>query len=176
MPINPSTASAAQRFAISCNSKSITPTRQLFCLNKTTAQHRIFSTQPTLSLPRMNHVKRRTSGPMRALAHRLLVMSLNPNMTKLNLLNLKSAHCKIWATPIQAIQRSSIAPTPSHVSLKKSLCALLFLIKSSAAFDSTNVKRSRIYSPTFAFSPTPMMKSLSDASSTCRSAASAIVR
>ena len=141
MPINLSTVFAVQRFAIFCNLKSITPALQLFCSNKIIVQPRIFSTQPMLSSQRMSHVKRRTSGLRQDQVHHLLDMLLNPNMTKQNLLNLKSAHCKIWAIPIPEIRQSSIAPMRNLVSSKKSLCVLQFLIKSLVGFDSTNVKR-----------------------------------
>ena len=141
MPTNQSMVSAEQQFAISFNLKSITPTPQLFYSSKITDQRRIFSTQPMQLLQRMNHVKRRTSGLKQDRVHRLSDMLLNPNMTKLNSLNPKFAHCKIWATPTPVIPQSSIAPMRNLVSSKKSLCALQFLIKSLAAFDSTNVKR-----------------------------------
>ena len=130
MPINLSMDSVVQPSAISCNLRLITQMLQQFCLNRITVQHRIFSTLQMLSLPRMNHGKRRTCGLMQDLAHHLLVMLLNLNMTKQSLLRVKFVPYRIWATPIQEIQRSSIAPTLNLVSLKKSLCALPFLIKS----------------------------------------------
>ena len=176
MPINQSMAFAEQRFVTSCNLKSITPMLQQFSLNKITAQLRIFLTLQMLSSPRMNHGKRRTFGRMQDLVLPWLAMLLNLNMTKQSSSRVKFAPCKIWATPTQAIRQSSIAPMLSLVSLKRSLCALPFLIKSWVGFDFMNVKRSRIYWLTYAFSLTLMMKSLSAASSTYRNVALAIAR
>ena len=119
--------------------------------NRIIVLRKIFLTQPMLSSQRMNPAKRRTSGLKQDQVHLLLVMSPNPNTTKQNLLRARSARYKIWATPIQGIRRSSIAPMRNLVSLKKSLCALPFLIKSLVGFDSTNVKRLRIYLPIFEF-------------------------
>ena len=174
MLINLSMASAVQQSAISCNSRSTTPTPQLFCSNRIIALLKISSTPPMPSLLRMNHGKRRTSGQMRDPEHHLSVMLPNLNTMKQNSLKVKSDRSKIWATPTQGTQQSSIAPTHSLVSLRKSLCALPSLIKSLVAFDSTNVKRLKIYLPTFASWLTPTMKSLYDASSIYLSAVSAI--